>query len=135
MEKNVRRNPFANTPEVTPVKTEPGNTIPPKQETTKTTAPPKFRNSESEAVPKPISKTDIKPTPQVETNHYTDETNDISNKEFESLSQFNASKSFLRLTTEKLPANASMLKESALPFALTINPIAYAENQVIYNLI
>jgi hypothetical protein len=105
MEKNVRKNPFANQqveqPTIQPEK-RPSKTMPPKMEEAKTTLPPKFKNVEtpSEDIYNPPTHKDIK-TPQVTPNHYTDETNDMITKEFEGLRQFNASKSFLRLTTDK----------------------------------
>jgi hypothetical protein len=104
MDKNVRKNPFGNTPNIeqstAPVKREPVHTQPPKVDNTKTTAPPKFRGSTtSEEANKSVP--DVKPTPRVNTDHYSDESSDLINKEYEGLKQFNTSKSFLRLTTER----------------------------------
>jgi hypothetical protein len=104
MEKNIRKNPFANNQiENTPA-VEKKNVPPSKVINTVTNAPPKFKNIEtsSEDIYKPQTpKQETKPTPQLNTNHYNDESNDLTCKEFEGLKQFNASKNFLRLTTEK----------------------------------
>jgi hypothetical protein len=129
MDKNVRKNPFGHVdtaqqslpskvdlikyslPKVETTKT----SLPPKVETTKTTLPPKFKQEEEkkvEPIPEPINN-----QPEI-------------NTEYEALKQYNSPKSYIRLTTERLPANPNLLKESSLPFSLIINPLNSFESEV-----
>jgi hypothetical protein len=128
MEKNVRRNPFGNMettqqqnlpPKLESVK----STLPPKVDTVKSSLPPKSKQEEQ---PEPISQ----PINQPEINHYTQESNTLLSSEYEALKQYNSPKSYIRLTTERLPANQTLLKESSLPFALIINPLNPFESEV-----
>ena len=136
MDKNVRRNPFGNMettqqqnlpPKVESVK----STLPPKVESVKSSLPPKVESVKSTLPPK-SKQEDEQPQyqPQPEINHYTQETNTLLSSEYEALKQYNSPKSYIRLTTERLPANPTLLKESSLPFALIINPLNPFESEV-----
>jgi protein transport protein SEC24 len=62
--------------------------------------------------------------------NYNKEAEDIAKKEYESLKKFNCSKNFLRLTTDKLPANSVLLKDAAFPVGMIINPFCYQEGDL-----
>jgi hypothetical protein len=129
MDKNVRKNPFGHVEtsqqQTMPPKLE-KTTLPPKTETVKTTLPPKFKAETEE------KKLESQPVPQplYTESHYSEERSNLISSEYEAIKQFNSPKSYMRLTTERLPANPSLMKESALPFSIIINPLNSYETEV-----
>lgn len=133
---NVRKNPFgAQTPTendvkpiiekeeikkinniVPPIK---NNNLPPSKSVN--TLPPKQKDkiTEKEIIqsPSPINN-------QQNNNNNND---DVVMKEFENLKNFNCSKNFIRLTTDRLPANSGLVKECSFPIGFILTPLAIGD--------
>jgi hypothetical protein len=117
--KNIRKDPFASVrPPVMSNQTDPE----PKQTTntanTQVNPPPiKGGKTPFEGSSQPISSTTRFTTSQPENKQ-----DEITRKEYEYLKSFNSSKSFIRLTSDKLPGNSTLFKESAFPIGLLLHP-------------
>ena len=104
-------------------------TLPPSKSDLNQPPKPKEKISENEIMQSPghSNKFPNNITTSMQGSQSPNNSDDLIMKDYENLKHLNCSKNYIRMTTDRLPANSSLVKECSFPIGFMLNPLANGE--------